>query len=78
MDLNSDQLELELADVRVRVPWNGRLPRGLTRVARSFIFKPGGVKEHERICDPTQLDLFLAPDKGPFRYEGAPLLVGPS
>ncbi len=69
------QLILELDDVRLRIPWEGRSPRVLTRVARSLIFKAGAVKKDDRNRDPTQLDLFLVPDKGPFVYEGAPLLL---
>ena len=35
--MNSDQLELELDDVRLRIPWGGRSPRSLTECGKLFI-----------------------------------------
>ena len=68
-----EQYELGLWDRRVRVPWEGRSPRELTRVALSLTLKARGGREHERTgCDSQQCDLF---EKGPFVYEGAPLLL---
>ena len=73
--MNSSQLELELEDVRVRVPWDGRSPRALTRCAMRPIFKARAAKKHERIClDPFQLEFALTGEKAPWVYQGAPLL----
>jgi len=73
--VNSKQLELALYDVRSRIPWSGRSPRELTRVAQSFIFKPGGAKSVRELLDPLQLEFWPSEDKGPHRYDGAPLLI---
>ncbi len=35
--VNSDQLELELNDVRLKIPWGGRSPRSLTKCGKLFI-----------------------------------------
>jgi len=69
------QLELDLNDVRVRIPWSGRSPRGLTRARLAFIFKAQAREKRERSWDSAQLDLFpRAPKKAPWVYQGAPLL----
>ena len=69
-------IQLDLFDDVVRSPWGGRSPRGLTRAARSLIFKAGAAKKHERfVLDPQQYDLF---DEGfirPLYYRGAPTLL---
>ncbi len=75
---DGDQLELLLFDVRRRIPWEGRSPRGLTRAAQVFILKAGAAKKRERSrgCR-GQLELF-SHQKGPgatFKSVGAPLLV---
>ncbi len=72
---DGEQLELALEDRRVKVPWEGRSPRGLTRVALGFIFDPRGKKKHKRNRDPSQMEMFGGPSKGPPRYGGAPLLL---
>ncbi len=69
------QLELALDDVRRRIPWAGRSPRGLTRSASLFIFEPSGKKKRERIRDPSQLELFARAVEGPPVYGGAPSLL---
>jgi len=62
----SEQLSMDLGDVRREIPWQGRSPRSLTRVARgascvvdkSSIHCPS--REAERFdADPAQLTLFL-------------------
>ncbi len=72
---SSGQLELELGDARLNLPWGGRSPRGLTRVALSSIFEAQAVQKHKRHRDPRQMDLFARAVKGPPVYRGAPLLV---
>ncbi len=68
-----DQLELDLFK---GVPWGGRSPRALTRVALSIIFKPEGVREDSIFFDMRQIDLFKK--SGPRRFAGAsPLLPLP-
>ncbi len=37
--MNSDQLELDLDDARLRIPWGGRSPRSLTRCGKLFMLK---------------------------------------
>jgi len=72
--MNSTQLELELHDVRLQLPWDGRSPRELTRVGLSSIFKAGAVKKRERIRDPRQEEMWPT-GRGLPQYEGAPLLL---
>ncbi len=53
----SDQLELELDDARVRIPWGGRSPRDLTKCGKLFILEElptGGLN-----LDASQFTLFL-------------------
>ena len=55
---DSDQLELELDDARVRIPWGGRPPRELTRVWKTFsvdALPTGG----SIMTDPFQYTMFL-------------------
>ena len=74
-----DQLQLTLGDVVVRVPWDGRSPRDLTRACLSGIFKPQGEKSVSEFGGIIQYDLFGAPrEEGRTLYEGAvPLLPLP-
>jgi len=70
------QLEMDLVDVRLRIPWEGRSPRDLTRVRISLSLKR---ERQGREVDPRQFDLFDRRvggigRRGPL-YEGAPLLV---
>jgi len=76
---DGEQLELALGDVHLKLPWEGRSPRGLTRVALSPFFKAQAAKD-ARHRDPTQLDLFVRNGrrKPPELYRGAsPLLPLP-
>jgi len=62
----------------VRVPWEGRSPRDLTRVSCSIILKALADKSIRDAVDPLQVDLFVASDRsGPWvgSYLGAPLLI---
>ncbi len=69
------QLELDLDDVRRRVPWGGVQPRVLTRGYAQFIFKAQAVKKTSDSVDADQLPLFPGlVRKAPWVYQGAPLL----
>ncbi len=71
----SEQLELELDDERALIPWEGRSPRGLTKVGLGLFLRQEPPKKHARIrCDSSQLELFVR-QEGPPQYEGAPLLL---
>jgi len=50
-----DQLEMTLFPGE---PWEGRSPRGLTRVGLGLIFKALAVESASDYVDPLQLDLF--------------------
>ncbi len=39
-------------------PWEGRSPRGLTRVGMGVILKPQGVRARVPFLDPLQVDVF--------------------
>ncbi len=68
------QLELELDDARVRIPWGGQTPRSLTKVQKALFLSQAAKKCKRFFVDPEQTDLFRAAKKGPPRYEGAPSL----
>ena len=73
-----DQLELRLPGLvdLSREPWEGRSPRGLTRVALSTIFKAQAEKSTgDFVRDENQYDLWLPVKKAPRKYRGAPLLL---
>ncbi len=78
----SDLLQLDLwdgtevmgYDVR-SLPWSGRSPRGLTRVALGLILKPRGEKSVSDFVDPDQCVLRLTGRRVPREYRGAPLLL---
>jgi len=73
--MNSTQLDLELHDVRLRIPWNGTSPRSLTRAAQALFLKRERQKDERFFVDPEQVDLFRAAiKKAPWVYQGAPLL----
>ncbi len=72
---DSDQLELELNDARIVLPWGGRSPRALTRVVLSGIFKAQAEKKRERFDLTDQIDMFDPSTEAPRIYRGAPLLV---
>jgi len=69
------QLELSLGDVRLKIPWAGRSPRGLTRASNLIILKTQGEKSCLTL---GQLDFFESCSSGKnaprFVYRGAPLL----
>ncbi len=71
------QLELELLDAghARSAPWGGVSPRVLTRAHKRFTLKAQAAKSTSDFVDPEQYDLWLPAKKGPFVYEGAPLLV---
>lgn len=66
------QLDLGLNDARVKIPWDGRDPRALTRGAKLLYLRrePGGVSPPP---DPRQLEMFIRHQAR--RYLGAPLLL---
>ena len=64
-----EQLELELDDVRLRVPWEGRSPRGLTRGAKLLFLSRAAQKSMSAFVDPEQGDLFKL--AAPKEYLGA-------
>ena len=74
---HGDQLQLVFeGEEIVRVPWDGRSPRALTRVGLSLIFKAQAAKSTSDFSiDPDQYDLFGDAKTGPPRYEGAPSLL---
>jgi len=41
-------------------PWDGQVPRALTRVHLGLILQPGGVKDERFFLDPDQLSLFTS------------------
>ena len=58
------------------LPWRGRSPRGLTRVALGIILKAQAGEERSNLyVDEDQIVLWADRLKGPFVYEGAPLLL---
>ncbi len=59
---------------RVRIPWDGRSPRALTRAALSSIFKAQAVKSTSDLVLSNQIEMFSLTAKGPL-YEGASLLL---
>ncbi len=69
------QFELELGDARVRVPWEGRSPRGLTRGALMSIFKTQGAKSTSGLFVPGQIEIWPEVVKGLPASPGAPLLL---
>ena len=72
-----EQLSLALeGEERLRIPWDGRSPRALTRVGLSLIFKAQAAKSTSDFSiDPGQYDLFRAAIKGRPQYGGAPSLL---
>ncbi len=72
--LGSDQLEFALGKVWLDVPWGGRSPRGLTRAGISLSLSSEAQKSVRDSVDPDQIEIWPSGQKGPFVYEGAPLL----
>ena len=56
--MNSEQLELELDDVRVRIPWDGVSPRMLTKCGKLFSLKAAPARGSIGNA-PDQLTMFL-------------------
>lgn len=73
--MNSSQLDLELTDVRVRIPWGGQSPRALTKINMSLFSRREPQKDDSFFIDPNQYDLFRAAIKGRPQYGGAPSLL---
>ncbi len=55
---DSDQLELELGDKRLLIPWGGRSPRVLTAGYKLIILKRERQKKHERFVLGVQLEIW--------------------
>ena len=75
---DEEEGQLLLFDVKpyvVRVPWEGRRPRDLTRLALGLILKPQGEKKRERFGLTVQYDLFVPSEKRRTIYDGAPSLL---
>ncbi len=69
------QLNLELGDARVSIPWNGVSPRLLTKASKVLFLSQEAQKDDRFFVDPFQMDLFHEAIKKRHRYGGAPLLV---
>ncbi len=70
------QLELELRDGRIRIPWNGTSPRALTRVHLGLIFQARAAKSVSDFVNPDQLDLFENSNgEPPHLWGGSPSLL---
>lgn len=52
------QLVLELNDLRLRIPWEGRCPRGLTKGSKLLFLRQEPPKSVSEFVDPEQGDLF--------------------
>ncbi len=71
--LDSAQLSLRLFPGE---PWEGRSPRGLTRVGLGLILKAQAVKSASDFRDPLQLDLFpRRRQRTSYQSRTAPLLL---
>ena len=58
----------------LRIPWEGRSPRALTRSHEVFILKAQAKKSVSDFVGGDQCDLWLPGKKAPWIYQGAPLL----
>ena len=56
---DGDQLQLELDDVRVEIPWGGVSPRTLTRCGKLFTLEGPPTGGLHVDADPAQLTIFL-------------------
>ncbi len=69
-------LQLDLFRDASRVPWEGRSPRSLTRVAKALFLSHKAQKRERFFVDPYQIDLFGAgSERLPRVSGGAPSLV---
>jgi len=76
---DSDQLELfeAMALEESRLPWGGKSPRGLTRGSGVLYSRREPREDACCFADVNQVDMFRRRlKKAPWRYEGAPLLIG--
>ncbi len=69
------QLELSLGDVRLKIPWEGRSPRDLTRSAMALYSSHGAEKSVSDFDRFGQLEIWPAGKKAGPQYLGAPLLL---
>ncbi len=70
------QFVLELADVRLRLPWEGRSPRELTKVQMSLFSSQEAQKSMSEFKDPAQLEFcFERQKRAPRKYGGSPSLL---
>ena len=72
--MNSEQLELDLFPGE---PWNGRSPRGLTKVQIGLFLGPEP-PGHEVYLDPEQLSLFDTSQGGHTEKRRRPAVGAPS
>ena len=70
-----EQLELSLDDVRLKLPWQGRCPRVLTRAYNALYSRREAKKSMGDLKDPAQGELFVSGEEAPRLYRGAPLLL---
>ena len=71
----SDQLELALDDVRVKIPWAGRSPRDLTRARSPIFLSQEAQKSVSDLIYVDQLELLPEAVKEGPPFRGAPLLI---
>ena len=69
----SSQLDLWQAELDA-LPWHGRSPRELTRVALGLFSRREPQKSMRDFVDTEQLELWPPAKTAPWRYQGAPLL----
>ncbi len=76
---DGDQLLLEGLGLiaLARDPWGGASPRALTKGFKSRILKAQAVKSASGCDGFVQGEFWATGQKGPFVYEGAPLLLEP-
>ncbi len=74
--MNRGQLELALDDVRLRIPWEGKSPRELTRVALDMgvILKAWPSKSVSGMVVDGQLEFWPSKEEAP-PYGGSPTLL---
>jgi len=67
-------VQLDLFEDVVTLPWYGKSPRSLTRVAEALFLRREPQKDDRFVVDPNQYDLWLPAKKAPRKYRGAPSL----
>ncbi len=73
--MNSEQLELALDDVRLKIPWGGQSPRGLTTAYERFTLKTQGAEKRERFSLCARCDYYIVTTRGGPTRGGAPTLL---